>query len=260
VNGLAGAYDLAGAAWGEGPARLVYDRLAGLVVDRSPVPLAGRVVLDVGAGTGAAGRHLLAAGARPVPVDLSVGMLQANPASAGLAVVADAVRLPVPSGRVDGVVAAFSFNHLADPAAGLREAARVCRAASPVLVAAYAADDHHPVKGAVEQALVEAGWAPEAWYDELRRSRMPQLATLEGMADAARRAGLGGRAERLEVAFSDLQAGDLVTWRLGMAQVARFLARLDPAARRAVRARAVGLLGEDWPPLRRSIVVYVGLT
>jgi SAM-dependent methyltransferase len=257
---MAGAYDRAGAAWEAGPARLVYGRLAGVVVARSPVPLAGRVVLDVGAGTGAAGRHLLAAGARPVAVDLSVGMLRANPAGAGLAVVADAGRLPVAGGRVDGVVAAFSFNHLADPASGLREATRVCRPASPVLVAAYAADDHHPVKEAVERALVEAGWAPEAWYDEVHRSRMPQLATPDGMADAARRAGLGGRAERLDVAFSDLQADDLVTWRLGMAQVATFLAGLDPAARRAVRDRAVGLLGEHCPPLRRSIVVYAGLT
>jgi hypothetical protein len=63
------------------------------------------------------------------------------------------------TGAVDGLVAAFSFNHLHDPASGFREARRVCRTGSPVLVAAYAADDDHPVKAAAEQALVEAGWA-----------------------------------------------------------------------------------------------------
>jgi ubiquinone/menaquinone biosynthesis C-methylase UbiE len=259
VSGLARAYDQAGNAWESGPARLVYDRLAGVLVGRSPVPLAGRLVLDVGAGTGAAGRHLLAIGARPVAVDLSAGMLRANPAGVGLAVVADAARLAVATGAVDGVVAAFSLNHLPRPVAGLREAVRVCRPGSPVLVAAYAADDHHPVKGAVELALVGAGWSPEPWYDQVRRSAMPQLATPEGMTAAARRAGLSGQAERLELSFPDLTPGDLVAWRMGMAQASTFLAGLDPAGRQAIRARALALLGTP-PPLRRAIVVLTALT
>lgn len=254
------AYDRAGVAWEQGPARLVYDHLAGLLVARSPVPLSGRVLLDVGAGTGAAGRHVDVAGGRTVAVDLSFGMLRANPAGPGLAVVSQATQLAIAGGSVDGVVASFSFNHLPDPAAGLREADRVCRPGSPVLVSAYAADDHHPVKDAAEQALVEAGWAAEGWYDQLRRAAIPLLATPEGMADAAREAGLDGGAEQLQVEIPGLSADDLVTWRLGLAQAASFLADLDPATRQAVRRRARRLLGDHPPPLRRSIVVFAGLT
>jgi ubiquinone/menaquinone biosynthesis C-methylase UbiE len=257
---LARAYDQAGEIWEQGPARVVYDHLAGVLVARSPVSLAGRVVVDVGAGTGAAGRHVAAAGGRTVAVDLSVGMLRGNPAGPGVAVVAQATQLAIAGSSVDGVVASFSLNHLPDPAAGLREADRVCRAGSPVLVSAYAADDHHPVKDAVEQALVEAGWVAEHWYGELRRAAIPQLATPEGMAAAARRAGLDGRAEHLQVEIPGLSADDLVTWRLGLAQSASFLADLDPTARSGVRRRARRLLGDHPPPLRRSIVVLAAVT
>lgn len=260
ADGMTRAYDRAGVVWEQGPARLVYDHLAGLLVGRSPVSLAGRVVLDVGAGTGAAGRHIDAAGGRTVAADLSFGMLSVNPAGPGLAVVTEATQLAIAVGSVDGVIASFSFNHLPDPAAGLREAGRVCRPGSPVLVSAYASDDHHPVKDAVEQALVEAGWPAERWYDRLRRAVIPLLATPGGMADAAREAGLDGRAEQVQVEIPGLSADDLVTWRLGLAQAASFLADLDPPARQAVRRRALRLLGDRPPPLRRSIIVFAGLT
>jgi SAM-dependent methyltransferase len=255
---LADAYSRTGRAWEEGPARLVYDRLAQVLVAASPVPLAGRQVLDVGAGTGAAARAIVAAGGRPVAVDVSLGMLRANTTTVGRAVVGDARRLAVRTGAVDGLVAAFSFNHLRDPATGFREARRVCRPGSPVLVAAYAADDHHPVKAAAEQAMVEAGWAPEPWYDDLRAHALPRLATVDGLRAAAGSGGLDGHAEGLVVAFPELSPGDLVAWRLGMAPTAPFLAGLAPAARARVRARALALLGATPPPLQRSIVVFTG--
>jgi len=44
----------------------VYARLAGALVAGPPVSLAGALVLDLGAGTGLAGRAALAAGARQV--------------------------------------------------------------------------------------------------------------------------------------------------------------------------------------------------
>jgi SAM-dependent methyltransferase len=236
----------------------VYDRLAQVLVAASPVPLTGRRVLDVGAGTGAAARAIVIAGGRPVAVDLSLGMLRADPTSAGRAVVGDARRLAVRTAAVDGLVAAFSFNHLHDPAAGFREARRVCGPGSPVLVAAYAADDHHPVKAAAEQALVEAGWTPEPWYDDLRVHALPRLATVDGMRAAARSGGLDGRTEQLVVPFPELSPADLVTWRLGMAPTAPFLAGLAPAARTDVRTRALDLLGPTPPPLHRTIVVFAG--
>jgi ubiquinone/menaquinone biosynthesis C-methylase UbiE len=257
---LARAYDRTGATWERGPARLVYDRLARVLVERSPVPLAGRLVLDVGAGTGAAGRSILAAGGTPVAVDVSAAMLRANPGGARRAIVGDATQLALAAGCVDGLVAAFSFNHLDHPSAGFREALRVCRSGSPVLVAAYASDDTHPVKQAVEQALVEAGWAAAAWYEVLRRTVAAQLSTPARMTAAARTAGLVGRSDRMEVDLADLDADDLVTWRLGMASAAPFLAGLDASARHRVRSRARQLLGDERLPLRRSIVAFAGVT
>jgi hypothetical protein len=60
------------------------------------------------------------------------------------------------------------------------------------------------------------------------------------------------------VAFPELSPGDLVSWRLGMAPTAPFLAGLPPAARAAVRARALDLLGATPPPLQRSILMFAG--
>jgi ubiquinone/menaquinone biosynthesis C-methylase UbiE len=257
--GMVEAYDLAGTAWEPGPARLVYDRLARVLIARTPVPLAGRVVLDVGGGTGAAARGILAAGGRPVAVDVSLGMLRANTACVGAAMVGDGTQLPVADGSVDGVVAAFSFNHLAEPSAGFREAARVCRPGAPVLAAAFAADDRHPVKQAVDQALGEAGWVPEPWYEAMRSVVVPRLATRQGMLAAAHQGGLVGQADRLVVAVPGLRTDDLVAWRLGLAHTAPFVSRMTPGQRAAVDVRVRLLVGDDPEPLRRSIVVFAGV-
>ena len=72
---LADAYSRTGAAWEHGPGR-IYRRLSDVLVARVPGGVAGRDVLDLGAGTGAAGRAALAAGAaRVVEVDFAIGLL-----------------------------------------------------------------------------------------------------------------------------------------------------------------------------------------
>ena len=74
--GLRAGYDAAAPAWADGPGPM-YARLAGALVAAAPVPLAGRRVLDLGAGAGVAGQAALAAGARQVVgADLSVAMLR----------------------------------------------------------------------------------------------------------------------------------------------------------------------------------------
>lgn len=257
---VAGAYGRTGDAWSTGPA-LVYDRLAAALVAASPVPLAGRTVVDVGAGTGAASLAVVAAGGRAVAVDLAPPMLRAHRAPVVGAIAGDATALPLGDATVDGVVAAFSLNHLPDPVAGFREARRVCRPGSPVLAAAYAADDDHPVKRAVDQAAAECGWRAEPWYDAMRATVTAQLATTEGMAAAAAAAGLPpGGARRTVVDMPDLAPAQLVAWRLGMAQVAPFLATAGHDTRERVTERALDLLGPEPPPLRRSIVVYAATT
>ena len=92
--GLRAAYDSGARLWAEGPSP-VYDGLAhALLAQVLPLGVAGGRVLDLGAGTGVAGRAALAAGARSVvSVDFAAGMLRG--CGAGLhPVAADAGALP----------------------------------------------------------------------------------------------------------------------------------------------------------------------
>jgi SAM-dependent methyltransferase len=251
------AYDRTGAAWDEGPA-VVHDRLADVVVARSPVPLGGRLVLDVGSGTGAASLAAAEVGARVVAVDLSPAMLRANRAPLVGRVAGDAAALPLADRSVGGVIAAFSFDHLADPAAAFAEAARVCRPGAPVLVAAHAADEDHPVESAVDRAAAEAGWTPPAWYVDLREHAASQLGSEDGMAAAVSGTGLRGEVAQITVDLHDLTAKEMIAWRMGMPQLAPYLAATDHRTHERVRLRAIDLLGPSPPPLRRSVVVFAG--
>jgi hypothetical protein len=112
------------------------------------------------------------------------------------------------------------------------------------------------VKRAVEAAAREQGWAREPWYAAIQADVVPQLATVERASDAMAAAGLDGTVTREEVPLPDLGPGDLVAWRLGMAQMAPFVARLDPDRRTALAQRAIDLLG-DAPPLVRSVIVLI---
>jgi SAM-dependent methyltransferase len=255
-DSLAAAYSATGAAWQLGPA-LIYDRLAEVVVGRSPRPLHGCSVLDIGAGTGAAGRAAARAGARStVAVDAALGMLLVDAGRRPPAVAGDALRLPFAAGSFDASVAAFSLNHLPEPAAGLRETARVTRIGGAIVAASHSADDSHPVKAAVEAALTTRGWAGEAWYAQLRDRTTPKLATVEGCRAVADAAGLDAEVEAVRVPFPDLGPRELVAWRLGMAQHAPFLAGLASDDERAAVVRdAIERLGDDPPPLERSILV-----
>jgi methyltransferase family protein len=231
--GLRAGYDAAAPAWAAGPGRM-YAQLAGVLVGASPVPAAGCMVLDLGAGDGAAGRAALAAGARRVVcADLSVGMLRR--AAPGLRpVAADATALPFGDRRFDLVLAAFCLNHLGRPAAGLAEARRVGGA---IAASVFAPGWTHPAKDAVDDVLRASGYRPPGWYTVLgpgSRGSDP-----DALAAAAAAAGF----TRVQVRTTSIRTGlsapaDLASWRLGMAHVASFLRSLDPPTRAAVRAAA----------------------
>jgi SAM-dependent methyltransferase len=250
---VAAAYSAAGGAWQSGPGR-VYDRLAEVVVARAPVR--GCRLVDVGAGTGAATRAALAAGAaHVVAIDAAVGMLFHDSARRPPAAAADALALPFASRSFDVAVAAFSLNHLQDPAAGLREMVRVTRPGGTVLASAYAVDDGHPVKAAVEAAVTDRGWEPEPWYTAVKEGPSSLLATEQGFAAIAAAADLDGEVEHLRVPCPGLDGRALVAWRLGMAQLAPFVAQLSAGEREAVATDALDRLGPSPPELVRSIVV-----
>lgn len=248
TSAITDAYSAGAAAWSGGPMR-IYARLAEELVARSPAALAGLDVLDLGAGTGAASRA--ARGARIVAVDGALGMLRADRASRPPAVASDALTLPFRDRCFDVVIAAFSLNHLADPAAGAREAGRVAR--DLVLASTYAQDDEHPVRAAVDTALLEAGWEEPDWYS-VTKAAMAAWGTVERAADVLVAAGLEPvTIEHTRVPFPELSDRELVEWRLGMAQCATFVAA---SGRDAIARRALDLLG-DGPPLERSVLFIV---
>ena len=87
---------------------------------------AGSRVLDLACGTGDLCRVLTAAGYRAVGVDRSAGMLAAARTGAPL-VRGDCLDLPVPNGRVDGVVCGFALRNFRSLEPFLAECARVLR-------------------------------------------------------------------------------------------------------------------------------------
>jgi ubiquinone/menaquinone biosynthesis C-methylase UbiE len=253
---IAAAYDATAGAWQAGPGR-IYDELARVVVGLSPVPFAGELVLDLGAGTGAGSRAIAATGGHVIALDAAHGMLAFDRHDRPPATQADAGALPFADDSFGAVVAAFSLNHLDDPVTALREAARVTRRGGTVLASTYASDDTHPVKHAVESSLAAAGWEPADWYRDLRQSRVPKLADGTRCEAAAGAAGIVASVTAVRVPFPALTATDLVEWRLGMAMHAPFFDQLSSQQRSDVKVRAIDALGTDPPLLVRSMLVIV---
>lgn len=238
TTGVRASYDAAAGGWASGPGPM-YARLAGALIAAAPVPLAGRRVLDLGAGTGAAGRAALAAGAgQVVAADLATGMLRA--AGAGLHRVAgDARALPFRAGSFDLVAAAFCLNHLPDPVAALAEVRRVSAA---LAASTFAPGWDHPAKDAVDAALRPFGYREPAWHScvSLDADRLGEQAAAAGFGHV--------QVRTVSVPTPLVTPAELTAWRLGLAQFAPFLRALDAATRAAAwqaAERAVGqALGE----------------
>ena len=104
-------------------------------------------------------------------------------------------------------------------------------------------------------ALAARGWIPEPWYMSMGADAAPLLATPERCAEAARVAGLDATVESVRVPFPELDADDLVAWRVGLAQHAPFVAGLRPDERNALVLDALSRLGDNPPPLVRSVLL-----
>jgi len=87
----------------------------------------GAIVMDLGCGTKDLVATAQRAGYRSLGVDLSLGMLTSAPAGRGPGVQADAARLPLATGVLDGMVSGFALRNLADLPGAFAEAARVLR-------------------------------------------------------------------------------------------------------------------------------------
>jgi demethylmenaquinone methyltransferase/2-methoxy-6-polyprenyl-1,4-benzoquinol methylase len=86
----------------------------------------GSRVLDVACGTGDLCRELAAVGHRPVGIDSSLGMLMHARTTAPL-IQADALRMPVADGAVDGVTCGFALRNVVSLDALFAELGRVVR-------------------------------------------------------------------------------------------------------------------------------------
>ncbi len=130
----------------------------------------GAVVLDLACGTGDLGRLARRRGYRTIGVDLSWGML-ANHRGGQPVAQADAARLPLFDGSVDGVVCGYALRNLADLPACLAEVARVTRPGGRVALLEVATPSG---------ALLRAGhrW----WFGTV----VPVLGSLLSDADAYR--------------------------------------------------------------------------
>jgi SAM-dependent methyltransferase len=230
--------------------------LAEALVARSPRPLAGASVLDLGAGTGAASRAVTAVGGSVVAVDLSREMLRHEARVRPPAAVGDATVLPLRDDVVDAVVAACSVSHVPDPKLALAEAARVTRPAGVVLASVFSARSGHPAKDQVDAVARSFGYEPPAWYRDLKSTVEPLTASIDALFDVARAVGLVDVVvvERgVDVEVRDAET--LVAWRSGMAQLAPFVEALDPEERARFLADAVAAVGEDAPPFVPRLLI-----
>ena len=242
-------------------ASLVYTPAVAHLVHRCPHPLAGHLVLDAGAGTGAATEPLVEQGARPIAVDRSPDMLSWRAGERPPAAVADVRALPFRDATFDDVLAAFVLNHLTDPAAGLVELARVTRPGGAVLAAVYGTGNRSALRDRVDDTASRAGWMPPEWYLRLKADAVPLIGTAARMTDIATGAGLC----RIEVEERPVDVGihrpeQLVNYRLGQAPFARWLDTIGPCRADEVRRAAITAVAPDMSPYRPVVVLLVAHT
>lgn len=251
-------YAGAGQRWALG-AMLVYGPIAAELVAMSPHPLAGRTVLDAGAGTGAVSSALTARHARPVAMDLSKDMLAWNAPARPPSFVADISALPVPDHSVDDAVAAFVLNHLVEPSAGLAELVRVTRRGGAVLAAVFGNSDPSQARDRLDEVAQEAGFQDPGWYTYLKAAAVPVLGTGTAIRAAAQAAGLASIvAEERPVDVGITEAEQFVSYRFGHVKYGSWLDRLGPDGAADVARRAADAIRPVMPYHPR--VVFLAAT
>jgi SAM-dependent methyltransferase len=252
-------YARSGRRWALG-AELVYGPIAAELVAMSSHPLAGRIVLDAGAGTGAASSAIRAQHARAVAMDLSADMLAWNATARPPCAIADIRALPLADDSVDDAVAAFVLNHLTDPVSGLAELTRVTCPGGTVLVAVFSNDSRSQARDQIDAMALTAGWQVPGWYAELKTTAAPVLGSRAGMASAAREAGLADvHAEEGPVDVGITTPDQLVRYRFGHPIFAGWLDTIGTARADALTAAAEQAIRDDMQPYRPVVVFLSAL-
>lgn len=249
-------YARAARGWARGAMR-VYGPIAEELVDLCPHPLAGRHVLDAGAGTGAASIVLARRGARPVAMDLSLGMLAENVACGAMRAVSDVRVLPLRDNAVDASVAAFVLNHVTDPHDAFVELVRVTRRGGAVLANVFSNISKSAVRDRIDDVAIEEGWRAPDWYLEVKATATPLLGSAVAMAAVAHAAGLAQVAvEERAVDVGVTAPEDLVDYRFGQAHFTAWLDEMEPERLAGIRHRAAETIRPIMEPYR-PIVVFL---
>jgi ubiquinone/menaquinone biosynthesis C-methylase UbiE len=252
-------YGASGQRWVSG-ATLVYGPIAAQLVAMSPHSLAGRTVLDAGAGTGAASAALAGCGASPIATDLSFDMLSHSAAARLPQAVADIRALPLAPRSVDDAVAAFVLNHLVEPVAAIVELIRVVRPGGVLLAAVYSTTSRSAVRDRLDEVAGQEGWRVPQWYLEIKASAVPLLGSATAMAAAASAAGL----EKIAVDERAVDVGvtgaeQLVSYRLSQAQFAGWLDEIGPQRAGQARDRIAAAIRPIMEPYRPTVVFLTAL-
>jgi demethylmenaquinone methyltransferase / 2-methoxy-6-polyprenyl-1,4-benzoquinol methylase len=117
---------------------------------------AGQIVLDAAAGTAVSTVELAADGVTAIACDFSQGMLRAGASRPVPKVAGDAMALPLADESVDGVVISFGLRNVADPAAALREFARVTRPGGRLVVCEFSSPVWAPFRTVYTEYLMRA--------------------------------------------------------------------------------------------------------
>ena len=118
--------------------------------------IAGKKILDVGAGTGRLAMELERAGAQVTALDVSPRMLAKIKNKNIEKVVGDAESLPFGDGTFDVVVAAFLIVHLKDPTKFFDEAYRVLKSGGILLVTNINQKDPPKIQTSEGEIVIES--------------------------------------------------------------------------------------------------------
>jgi ubiquinone/menaquinone biosynthesis C-methylase UbiE len=253
-------YRGAGRRWATG-ATLVYGPIAAEMLDMSPHPLAGRLVLDAGTGTGVAAETLLAHGARVVATDLSLDMLSWDARNRPPCAVADVRALPLDDGCVDDAVAAFVLNHLVDPRSGFAELVRVTRPGGAILVTVYSVASRSAARDRLDEVAAEAGWKVPDWYAHVKANAVPLLGNAGAMEAAAAAAGLRDiRVEERPVDVGITEPEQLAAYRFGQANYTDWLDEIGPERAGRLHREAADAIRPIMEPYRPIVVFLAAVT
>lgn len=255
VSELLLAYEGSGAAWARGPTRL-YDRLADRVLRGVAAELAGALVLDVGAGTGALCRALRSCGATPVALDVSPDMLAWVDGAAVVSVTGDMLALPFIDNAFDAAVSGFALSHVDAPERALGEIARVVRRNGRVVIGVFGAAAANASKDVVDGVAARFGHRRPDWYASLKARTEPLSNTPQLLRACAEAGGLRSpHIDDITVDSGIETPEELVDYRIGMAHLAPFVRSLPPERREEFVGQAIAEVRKCGQVLRPRLLI-----